>query len=312
MIFTDYTGRLGNQLFTYAFTRCLLERHEVKDKKLMANFKRSSAGSVEDGFEDSLQYFNVFPYEKESKDMALKYGSVVQRFIYLLYVCCTKIPFIGRNDLWMSYIERTIERYGLFFTGAADEARRIPSLRARNIFIRGYFADKANFDYIRPILLSEITPKYPCLDDNRDLYEAAKRKNSVCVSVRRGDYLSEEYKKDFYVCDEDYFKKAIQIIREKTDHPTLIFFSDDIEWVKENMSYDDIPCFYESGKDAVWEKLRLMYSCHHFIISNSTFSWWAQYLGRKEDKIVISPSRWFANPQWHSNLIDESFITIEV
>jgi hypothetical protein len=312
MILTDYTGRLGNQLFTYAFTRCLLEKHEVKEKKVIANFKRSSVGSVEDGFEDSLQYFNVFPYEKESKDLALKYGSIVQRLIYLIYVCCTKIPFIWHNDLLMSYIEKSIEKFGFFFTGAADKARPISLIREKNIFIRGYFADKENFDHIRPILLSEITPKYPCLETNKHLYEAAKRENSVCVSVRRGDYLSEEYKKNFYICDEDYFKNAIKVICEKIDKPTLIFFSNDIEWVKENMTYDAIPCFYESGKDPVWETLRLMYSCHHFIISNSTFSWWAQYLGRKEDKIVISPSRWFANPQWHSNLIDESFIKINI
>lgn len=310
MIATDYTGRLGNQLFTYAFTRNLLERRQKKSERLLANFKRSLSGSLEEGYGDSLQHFNVIAYESTSEDLTLKHGSVVQKVVYLMYMLCTRIPILWRNDVLMGKIDALVQRFGLFYSGAADAARPVGSLRQQNVFVRGYFADKANFDAIRPILLSELTPKYAPIDSNKKLYEAIRTSNSVCVSVRRGDYLSKEYKDNFFVCDEAYFRKAIEVIRQKVSHPTLFFFSNDIEWVRQHLHYDDIPCYYESGSDPAWEVLRLMYSCHHFIISNSTFSWWAQYLGRHADKIVISPSRWFANDSWHSNLLNDDFIKI--
>ena len=129
------------------------------------------------------------------------------------------------------------------------------------------------------------------------------------MSIRRGDFLDPKYKKLHYVCDEKYFEKAITIIKTKVKNPVFIFFSDDIEWVKTNIKTYGIICYYESGKDEVFEKLRLMSMCKHFIISNSTFSWWAQYLCKNPYKIVISPRKWLNNNE-ESGLIDESWIKI--
>jgi len=299
-------------MFTYAFTRSLLVSDEVKDKRLIFNFKRSiGGGKAKDGFEDSLRYFHVAEYCVVSHDLILKYGSFLQRIVYLFYMLCTHIAIINNNDAIMSSLDKIAERFGIYYTGAADKAPIITNINHRHLFVRGYFADKNNFDSIRPILLKEFTPIELPLLKNEAIYKAAAQPNSVCVSVRRGDYLSDIYKKDFFVCDEQYFNKAIKHISEKIDNPVFIFFSNDITWVRDHLNVDHHPCYYESGDDPVWEVLRMMYSCHHFIISNSTFSWWAQYLGRRDDKIVISPSRWFANPLWSSNLIDEQFILID-
>ena len=100
-------------------------------------------------------------------------------------------------------------------------------------------------------------------------------------------------------------------IKKYVENPTFIFFSDDIDWVRQNIKVD-VPCYYESGSDPVWEKLRLMYSCKHFIISNSSFSWWAQYLGRYSGKFVISPDHWYNNKDINATckMIQPEFIKI--
>ena len=130
------------------------------------------------------------------------------------------------------------------------------------------------FDKIIVTLFIEFTPKEPPLAGNKPLYDSIKQTNSVRVYVRRGDYLSPEHIKDFYVCDETYFQRAIEVAKNTIENPTLFFFSDDIEWVKEHIK-SDLPSYYESGNSPAWEIMRLMYSCKHFIISNSTYAWWA-------------------------------------
>ena len=306
----DFTGRLGNQLFTYAFARNMMTLYAGQDCKLVANFKRSSNGDAEKGFEDGLQYFQVLPYCVEKSDLVLRYGSWSQRIAYLFYQLFTRIPLLADKETLLDAMHRKMERWGIFITTPADQAYPLRRTSFRNIFIKGYFQDKNFFKAIRPLLVSELIPRQPVMEENRHLYEIASRPHTVCVHVRRGDFLSPEYKKDFYLCTPRYFQEAISLMRKHVAEPTFIFFSDDIEWVKENFSLPDVPCYYERSHNPAWESLRLMYSCHHFIISNSTFSWWAQYLGRREDKIVISPSRWYANDQWHSCLADDSFLQI--
>ncbi|PZP43135.1 MAG: hypothetical protein DI598_16115 [Pseudopedobacter saltans] len=179
------------------------------------------------------------------------------------------------------------------------------------MFIKGTFEDAKYFDAIKSHLFDEFEPKYPILEQNVDLYELISSSNSVCVSVRsfkeiQGDQNTASL---YNVCTPKYFDDAIKLICKKIEKPVFFIFSDDIEWTKSKLSLRDCTVYYETTDNPVWEKLRLMYTCKHFILSNSTFSWWTQYLSRNENKIVISPSRWF-NDDYKSPLIDESWIKI--
>lgn len=314
VIGTYIAGRLGNQMFQYAFAKAL-KMAQGGTGQIVFNFKKvHQAGNEEDGFEDSLKYFNVEPYKTEKGNLVLKYGSICQIIVCVAYVVSIRL-FHAKKDgeYWLSYLRRN----GLLFTSLNDNRYSIfekyfhSDTKRKTFICIGRYENPQHFYHIRPILLNEFTPKIAPLETNKGLYKIIENNNSVCVTVRRGNYLNSEYKSKFYVCDENYFLRAIDMVKRKIENPVLFFFSDDIEWVKDHIK-TDIPAYYESGKDPVWEKLRLMYSCKHFIISNSTFSWWAQFLSRNDNKIVISPDHWF-NDDIHNSftyLLCDNFIRV--
>jgi len=115
--------------------------------------------------------------------------------------------------------------------------------------------------------------------------------NSCAIHIRYGDYDNDYHP----IMTAEYYRQAISIIKERGCDKFYIF-SDDIEkamstinaaskginglFVQTN-SYGTMPDFYSMRK------------CQHFIIANSTYSWWAAWLGEYEDKIVIAPRKWF-------------------
>ncbi|MDE6183849.1 MAG: alpha-1,2-fucosyltransferase, partial [Lachnospiraceae bacterium] len=48
-------------------------------------------------------------------------------------------------------------------------------------------------------------------------------------------------------------------------------------------------------EDTGYLDMLLMSSCRHYILANSSFSWWGAYLNPSKEKLVIVPSVWFNN-----------------
>lgn len=63
------------------------------------------------------------------------------------------------------------------------------------------------FNDIRTILQKEFTPKHEPLASNRALYDIIKKSNSVCVHIRRGNFLSDEFRKDFMFAMRSIIKR---------------------------------------------------------------------------------------------------------
>lgn len=109
----------------------------------------------------------------------------------------------------------------------------------------------------------------------------------VSIHVRRGDYV--QHAGSFPPITNQYISAAYNYFPEDAKY---LVFSDDIEWCKNNWRGDWLTFVDEPDER---KALSLMASCGHHIIANSTFSWWAAYLGHNTDRIVISPSpeTWF-------------------
>lgn len=302
MIYLEIAGRSGNQLFRYSFARKI---QYYTQKKLYIDFHRvyEKKGQY---WENSLKRFQISNYEEvDNKKFLYKNMSILQFLIYIFYKSGNVILKKNRKLLkrYQLFMQPLLNRLGICFLELGFFNYNIDKLKKNKlIYICGCFESEKYFNDIRDQLLQEFRPKKSLKQENEKMYKKMKNTNSVCISIRRGDFLN----LDFYnICDKNYYDKAIQYCKNNLDNPTFFIFSDDIEWCKENFKINNSEVFFETGNDDVAEKLTIMSTCKHFIISNSTFSWWAQYLGTYENKVVISPTRWYKSDDIDSELINK-------
>jgi hypothetical protein len=117
---------------------------------------------------------------------------------------------------------------------------------------------------------------------------------SVCLHVRRGDYLTG--KEILGPAPLRYYQDALDWMRRRVPAASYFVFSDDPAWARENLPIPGATFVtHNTGKNDP-EDLRLMAACDHFIIANSTFSWWGAWLSPNPDKLVVAPRQWFSRP----------------
>ena len=276
-IFVDLTGRIGNQMFQYAFAR-KLQGDSTEKIVLNENFLKDKTA-----FKNDLYHY-VLNDNITSSNRKLPY------WVY------RHNPFNRIMTKYFGVFQRKIKEKNnsLYWYGNTYEFYKVN--RKKDIFISGYYQSEKYFEGMQSILRKEFIPREEVSKEASEFLKLIKKSSdSVCITVRRGNYVTNpKFKEKFYVANEDYFKKAILEIKRKVNEPTFFVFSDDLDWAKENINLFENG-FVEPPGLTLGEKMLVMSHCNHFIISNSTFSWWAQYLGDSPNKIVISPKNWYVN-----------------
>ena len=286
MINVDLQGRLGNQLFIYAMTRKV--QLECNQDEVYVN-----TYMVENyGWKNSLINYNIDSsfvfYNSPLRRLKCKTPFIqnLVRILYRKYTWEKKSEEIYEVD---KKCQKLFKKLGMYICKDGYLDFKYDS-KKKDIVLYGYYQCEKYFSDIRSILLKELTPKYDMLDKNKRMYNEIRNSNSVCVTMRIGKDFTEN--PIYNVCNLNYFKQGMKYMVDKVDNPKFFIFSDNPQWLKDNVNfgYDVV---YEEGNDPDYEKLRIMSKCKHFIISNSSFSWWAQYLSENESKIVVAPDRWY-------------------
>lgn len=130
--------------------------------------------------------------------------------------------------------------------------------------------------------------------DSRHYLNNILSSESVCVHIRRGDYLTNRhlFRRQQDVLPLNYYKKAFEKLDKELINAHYFIFSDDIEWVKQNFKENENYSFVESNNNGPIATLYLMSMCKHFIIANSSFSWWAAMIAENHKKRLIAPNPW--------------------
>ena len=180
-----------------------------------------------------------------------------------------------------------------------------------NIYLDGYWQTSKYFEKISQQIKNDFSFRVPIESVSDSLKESIWDSNSVCINVRRADFLTNSF---HGICDMRYFEPAIRMVSSRIEDPHFFVFSDDPEWCLNNFKLPFKFTFvgHEHAGKKFATYLQLMSMCRHFIIPNSSFAWWAVWLNQNTAKIVVAPNIWFTDPQWNScDLIPDNWARIE-
>jgi hypothetical protein len=163
--------------------------------------------------------------------------------------------------------------------------------------IDGTFQSEKFFFPVAKVVRKHFGFRYKPCPEVAALAEQIEGGEAVAVHFRRGDLVaSEKYKVSQAALGMNYYREAFAQISSKVRSPRFFIFSDDLDFAR-NCGVCPQECvFVDCVED--WnasEAIRLMALCKHFIIANSSFSWWGAWLSENEGKIVIRPEPWFSN-----------------
>lgn len=297
---------LGNQMFQYAYARWLQEQYKQKGiiEPLVINpyFIQHKDFRENDARDMSLHHLclNEDVTIQNRKDQKRSFSKFRMRTIF------STSPIVLFN--WIVRKKKPLGesnfkhwgQHGIYYTFSPYTYYASPLSKKKVKYVFGFFQDERNFRAIADTIKKELLVSSEPTRQNVEMLEAINATNAVCLHIRRGDYLNPRWK-GLQICNYEYYNNAINYILDRVENPVFYVFSNthkDLEWIKSNYKFKDtrenrkINLVFVDLENPDYEELRLMYNCKYFIISNSTFSWWAAYLSQNNEKIVLVPERW--------------------
>lgn len=265
MVIIRIWGGIGNQLFQYVFGEYLRYRYNLEVK-----YDDGSYNSV-----DTLR-----KRELDILDAEIDYDSSYS------FSQCRGI----KNRILRTIFNLTPKRHLII-----ENSKDIPITFKENhiYYFQGYWQSIKYYRWLKanvPNFKLNSKEKIKAIRNYMNMIEMYNE--SVSLHIRRGDYFSPQNIKVYGVCTKDYYCNALNYIYGILDKVKVFVFSDDIEWVHNNINLPDDAVIISNYDIPQFMYIELMSHCKHHILSNSSFSWWGAVLKEHDNSIVISPNKW--------------------
>ena len=267
-VFVRLEGRLGNQLFQYAAARAVAIKN---NSELLLDTRETT--EVGGKYQYYLKHFNINARIAKPCELPPHRSKMIRYKLWRMY---------GKKIKHLREYGHNILHNENIFSASS------------NCYLEGYFQTEKYFSSIKHIILQELTYASNPLKHNANMLKQIVSENAISLHFRRGDYLEPFWSSYFAKCGSNYYNAAITHITKHVNNPIFYIFSDDPQWVKDNIHLDFPMIISENNQNGLaHEDLRLMSACKHNIIANSTYSWWGAYINSNPNKIVIAPQSWY-------------------
>jgi hypothetical protein len=292
MIISQVIGGLGNQMFQYAAGRSLSLK---KNTTLALDVSGFEGYGLHQGFELDRVFSASITLASEADRKRLlgwRRSPQVRRVL-------ARLPATIAAD--SHFAQEPHFQYWPALEGFGPDS-----------YLAGYWQSEKYFANVASQIRADFTFRDLLDGRNAELSAEIGSTQSVSLHVRRGDYANNPKTKSTHgLCSLDYYREAIGRIAAVVPKPVFFIFSDDIAWVKANLSLTFAHRFVEHNKGAAsYNDMRLMSLCQHHVIANSSFSWWGAWLNPSTDKAVVAPRKWFADTRLVQDLFPTDWVLL--
>ena len=247
-------GGMGNQMFQYAFgLQVAKQLNTALQLDLSALLDRSKKDIVHRNYD--LDIFNVKP------DFVV--NPILLQTLYTLKSSSISRFVRNRTSSGKHYVK---EKH----FHVVEELIHQPQDDA---IYDGWWQSEKYFQSVADQIRQEFTFKKAILPNSLSLLQNIQQSNSICLNVRRTDFLKSNA---LNTTNLDYFLRGVDYIVERIDKPAFFIFSDDIDWCRQNINlkHPTTIVTHDLKGEKFGNYLQLMKACKHFIIPNSSFAWW--------------------------------------
>lgn len=245
------------------------------------------------GYDVSVDYYRTAKLSHENVEWERIFPQA-----YLPQAPLWKVQWMGGgSDVFCKIRRRYLPfAHKVFQMPTAFDAQ-LPDNDKGSQYVMGVFQNAKMADAVKTEVQNAFTFEPFVEGHNFRLMTEMRESDSVAIHVRKGkDYASRIWYQD--TCPVQYYTDAVEFMKSKLENPRFYVFTDNPEWVKENLAGFEFT-LVEGNPPAGWGShfdMQLMSYCKHNIISNSTYAWWAAFLNKNADKLVVCPEVWF-NPK---------------